>query len=62
MTHRSWIACRIVPPSHTNPVFVEVGQLYGDHVAVRGPLEPGDEVVITGLGSLTPGQSVEILR
>lgn len=44
------------------PVFVEVGQLYGDHVAVSGPLEPGDEVVITGLGSLTPGQAVEILR
>ena len=51
-----------VTGGRVEPVFVEVGQLYGDHVAVRGPLEPGDEVVITGLGSLTPGQSVEILR
>lgn len=43
-------------------VFVEVGQLYGDRVAVEGDLAVGDEVVVTGLGSLTPGQAVEILR
>jgi RND family efflux transporter MFP subunit len=44
------------------PVFVEVGQLYGDRVAIAGDLDVGDEVVVTGLGSLTPGQAVEILR
>lgn len=44
------------------PVYVEVGKLYGDRVAVAGDLEVGDEVVVTGLGSLTPGQAVEILR
>jgi RND family efflux transporter MFP subunit len=44
------------------PVFVEVGQLYGDRVAIAGDLAVGDEVVVTGLGSLTPGQAVEILR
>jgi multidrug efflux system membrane fusion protein len=43
-------------------VFVEVGQLYGDRVAVDGQLAVGDEVVVTGLGSLTPGQRIEILR
>jgi RND family efflux transporter MFP subunit len=43
-------------------VFVEVGQLYGDRVAIEGDLAVGDEVVVTGLGSLTPGQAVEILR
>jgi RND family efflux transporter MFP subunit len=43
-------------------VFVEVGQLYGDQVTVEGDLAVGDEVVVTGLGSLTPGQAVEILR
>lgn len=44
------------------PVFVEIGQLYGDRVEVAGPLAVGDEIVVTGLGSLTPGQPVEILR
>ena len=44
------------------PVFVEVGQLYGDQVEIDGDLVVGDEVVVTGLGSLTPGQAVEILR
>ena len=44
------------------PVFVEVGPLYGDRVAIAGDLDVGDEVVVTGLGSLTPGQAVEILR
>lgn len=43
-------------------VFIRVGQLYGDRVAVTGPLSPGDEVVVTGLSSLTPGQRVEVLR
>jgi len=43
-------------------VFVEVGQLYGNQVAVEGDLAVGDKVVVTGLGSLTPGQAVEILR
>lgn len=44
------------------PVFVEIGQLFGDRVEVRGDLAATDEVVITGLASLTPGQAVEVLR
>jgi multidrug efflux pump subunit AcrA (membrane-fusion protein) len=44
------------------PVFVKVGRLRGSHVEVLGPLQVGDVVVVTGLGSLTPGQQVEILR
>jgi RND family efflux transporter MFP subunit len=51
-----------IDEGRVEPVFVEVGQLYGNRVAVTGPLSPGDEVVVTGLSSLTPGQRVEVLR
>jgi multidrug efflux system membrane fusion protein len=44
------------------PVFVTVGQLYGDTVEVSGDLGEGDLVAVTGLSSLTPGQAVEILE
>jgi RND family efflux transporter MFP subunit len=44
------------------PVFVTVGQLFGDLVEVKGLLQPGDQVVITGVSSLTPGQHVEVLK
>ncbi len=44
------------------PVPVDVGRLSGRDVDVEGALLEGDEVVITGLGSLTPGQSVEVIR
>jgi multidrug efflux pump subunit AcrA (membrane-fusion protein) len=44
------------------PVFVTVGQLFGDLVEVTGLLQPGDQVVITGVSSLTPGQHVEVLK
>jgi RND family efflux transporter MFP subunit len=44
------------------PVFVSVGRLRGSRVEVSGPLAVGDTVVVTGLGSLTPGQQVEILK
>jgi len=51
-----------VTDGRVDPVFVSVGKLFGDLVAVDGPLAPGDEVVVTGLSSLTPGQRVEVLR
>ena len=41
---------------------VDVGRLSGKDVDVAGELSDGDEVVVTGLSSLTPGQSVEVLR
>ncbi len=44
------------------PVFVKVGRLRGSQVEVTGPLQEGEQVVITSLGSLTPGQQVEILQ
>jgi len=44
------------------PVFVILGQLFGDLVEVTGALQPGDQVVITGVSSLTPGQRVEVLQ
>ncbi|MCJ7556232.1 MAG: efflux RND transporter periplasmic adaptor subunit [Gammaproteobacteria bacterium] len=44
------------------PVFVKVGRLQGSQVEVFGPLQEGEQVVITSLGSLTPGQQVEILQ
>jgi RND family efflux transporter MFP subunit len=44
------------------PVLVKVGRLQGGRVEVFGPLQEGDQVVITSLGSLTPGQQVEILE
>jgi RND family efflux transporter MFP subunit len=43
-------------------VQVDVGRLSGRDVDVDGELREGDEVVVTGLSSLTPGQSVEVLR
>jgi multidrug efflux system membrane fusion protein len=43
-------------------VHVDVGRLSGKDVDVAGEIREGDEVVVTGLSSLTPGQSVEILR
>jgi len=51
-----------VTDGRVEPVFVTVGQLFGDLVEVTGLLQPGDRVVITGVSSLTPGQPVEILR
>lgn len=44
------------------PVFVKVGRLQGGSVEITGPLSEGDLVVVTSLGSLTPGQQVEILQ
>ncbi len=43
------------------PVFVKVGRLQGGQVEITGQLKEGDQVVVTSLGSLTPGQAVEIL-
>lgn len=52
----------VIRQGRAEPVFVTVGQLFGDLVEVDGPISPGDEVVVTGLSSLTPGQRVEVLR
>lgn len=43
-------------------VEVEVETLAGERVAVRGDLEPGSEVVVTGHTSLLDGDRVEVLR
>ncbi len=51
-----------VSEGRVEPVFVTVGQLFGEVVAVSGALQAGDQVVVTGLSSLTPGQRVEVLR
>ena len=52
----------VISEGKAKPVFVTVGQLFGDLVEIDGPISPGDEVVVTGLSSLTPGQRVEVLR
>lgn len=41
---------------------VEVEALVGERVAVRGDLEPGAEVVVTGHTSLLDGDRVEVIR
>lgn len=51
-----------VTDGRIEPVLVNVGRLQGSAVEVSGPLQPGDRVVVTSLGSLTPGQQVEILE
>jgi RND family efflux transporter MFP subunit len=51
-----------VTGGRVEPVFVQVGQLLDDQVEVRGALAAGDEVVVTGVSGLTPGQQVEVLR
>lgn len=50
-----------VTEGRIEPVYVRVGRLQGSHVEVSGPLRQGDQVVVTSLGSLTPGQRVEII-
>jgi multidrug efflux system membrane fusion protein len=51
-----------ITDGRVEPVYVSVGQLYGDRVEVSGDLARGDLVAITGLSSLIPGQPVEILE
>jgi len=51
-----------ITDGRVDPVYVSVGQLYGNRVEVSGDLAQGDRVAITGLSSLIPGQSVEILE
>ncbi|MDY7092984.1 MAG: efflux RND transporter periplasmic adaptor subunit [Acidobacteriota bacterium] len=43
-------------------VAVRVEQLTGERVAVRGELEPGDLVVVSGHGGLLDGDTVEVVR
>lgn len=43
------------------PVYVRIGQLFNEQVEVIGALNEGDQVVVTGLSSLTPGQPVQVL-
>ena len=52
----------VVRSGRIEVVQVDVGRLSGKDVDVEGELHEGDEVVVTGLSSLTPGQSVEVLR
>jgi hypothetical protein len=52
----------VVRSGKIEAVHVDVGRLSGMDVDVAGEIREGDEVVVTGLSSLTPGQSVEILR
>jgi multidrug efflux system membrane fusion protein len=51
-----------VTGGRVEPVFVQIGQLLDDRVEVRGALSAGDEIVVTGVSGLTPGQRVEVLR
>ena len=51
-----------VKDGRVEPVFIRIGQLLDDQVEVHGALEAGDEVVVTGVSGLTPGQQVEVLR
>ena len=37
-------------------------ELLSDQVQVMGALREGDQVIVTGLSSLTPGQPVEVLQ
>jgi multidrug efflux system membrane fusion protein len=50
-----------VADGRIDPVRVRVGQLFRDRVEVVGPLSDGDQLVVTGLSSLTPGQRVQVL-
>jgi len=43
-------------------VAVDPAELLADGVALRGPLAPGDEVVVAGHGRLLDGDAVEVLR
>jgi RND family efflux transporter MFP subunit len=52
----------VVRDGRVEVVQVDVGRLSGNDVDIAGDLSNGDEVVVTGLSSLTPGQSVEVLR
>lgn len=51
-----------VTDGRVEPVFIKVGRLKGGYVEITGPLKEGDQVVVTSLGALTPGQPVEILQ
>ena len=51
-----------ITDGQVEPVYVGVGQLFGDRVQVTGELKQGDRVAVTGLSGLIPGQSVEILE
>lgn len=51
-----------VTDGRVEPVFIQIGQLLDDRVEVHGALEAGDEIVVTGVSGLTPGQQVEVLR
>lgn len=42
------------------PVPVETGMAAGPYIEVRGPLQPGDRVVIRGNERLRPGQPVDV--
>jgi len=52
----------VVRDGKIEAVQVDVGRLSGMNVDVAGDLRDGEAVVVTGLSSLTPGQSVEVLR
>jgi membrane fusion protein, multidrug efflux system len=47
---------------HAHRIEVGIEALSGERVAVRGALQVGDEVVITGQGALLDGEAVEVLR
>lgn len=51
---------RIGDDNTAQPVPVETGMAAGPYIEVRGPLQPGDRVVIRGNERLRPGQPVEI--
>ena len=51
-----------VTNGRVEPVFIQIGQLLDDQVEVHGALDAGDEIVVTGVSGLTPGQQVEVLR
>ena len=52
---------RVAENETAERVVVEVGSGFGDRIAVKGKLKPGDSVVVRGAERLRNGQQVEIL-
>ena len=57
-----------INPDATHPEFIiqrqelEILQTDGDHVYVRGTIQPGDQLVTTGTHRIVPGQTVTVLE
>lgn len=50
----------LVRQGRVHKVSVKVSSLIGDRVAVEGPLQPGEKVIVSGHGDLLPGDGVQV--